>query len=102
MRDLQWLKIENKINFDICIFTYKICNNMLPDWLFSFPANNEINTRNTRQSSRLYVARKKTDIGARAISIKGPRLWNTIPSALQSQPTLVTFRVKLKKYFLEV
>ena len=42
MDELKWLKIENKITFDICIFTYKICHNMLPNWLFSFPAINDI------------------------------------------------------------
>ena len=102
MKELKWLKVENKIVYDICIFTYKICNNMLPDWLFSFPYVHNINYRTTRQSSDLYVTYRKTDIGGRAISIKGPKLWNTLPSAIQNQPTLITFKEKLKKYLLEV
>ena len=102
MKELKWLKIENKIVFDICIFTYKICNKMLPDWLFSFPAIQDINTRTTRQSSNLYVTRRNTDIGARAISIKGPQLWNAIPSAVVNQPTIVAFKDRLKKYLLEI
>ena len=75
---------------------------MLPDWLFSFPAIHDINTRTTRQSSNLYVTRRNTDIGARAISIKGPKLWNTIPSAVINQPTIVAFKDRLKKYLLEI
>ena len=102
MKELKWLKMENKIILDICIFTYKICNNMLPNWLFTFPTIQDINPRTTRQSSDLYVARRKTDIGARAISIKGPKLWNTIPSAVVSQPTLISFKYKLKEYLLDV
>ena len=31
IKELGWLKIENKIEYDICIFTYKICNNLLPE-----------------------------------------------------------------------
>ena len=102
IKELKWLKIENKIVFDICIFTYKVCHNMLPDWLFSFPVNHYINTRTTRQSSNLYVARRKTDIGTRAISVKGPKLFNAIPSAVQKQPTLIRFKDKLKKYLLDM
>ena len=102
MKELKWLKMENKIILDICIFTYKICNNMLPNWLFTFPTIQDIKARTTRQSSDLYVARRKTDIGARAISIKGPKLWNTIPSAVVSQPTLISFKYKLKKYLLDI
>ena len=99
IKELKWLKIENKIVFDICIFTYKICHNMLPNWLFSFPINHDINIRTTRQSSNLYVARKKTNIGTRAVSVKGPKLWNTIPSSIQNQPTLIRFKEQLKNTF---
>ena len=102
MKELKWLKVENKIVFDICSFTYKICNNMLPDWLFSFQSVHNINERTTRQSSNLYIPRRKTDIGSRAVSVKGPRLWNTIPSAVQNQPTLASFKEKLKMYLLEL
>ena len=102
MKELEWLRIQNKITFDICIFTYKICHNMLPNWLFSFPAIHDIVVRPTRQSSNLYIARKKTDIGTRAISIKGPKSWNAIPSTIQNQTSLISFKGKLKKYLLEI
>ena len=101
IKELGWLKIENKIEYDICIFTYKICNNLLPEWLFSFPAIQEINTRSTRQSSMLYIPRTKTDMGGRAVTVKGPRIWNTVPTSIQSQPTLKAFKNKLKSYLLD-
>ena len=101
IKELGWLKIETKIEYDICIFAYRICNNLLPNWLFSFPAIQELNTRSTRQSSKLFVPRKRTDMGGRAITVKGPRIWNTVPTFIQSQPTLKSFRDKLKAYFLD-
>ena len=72
------------------------------DWLFSFPTIHDINTCTTRQSSHLYVARTKTDIGARAITIKGPKIWNSIPSTVQNQRTLKAFKDKLKKYLVDI
>ena len=101
LEELKWMKIENKITYDICIFTYKICNSLLPDWLFSFPTISDVNARTTRQSLNLFVARTKTDMGARAISIKGPKVWNTVPVIIRSQSTIMAFKDKLKQYFLE-
>ena len=101
-KELKWMKMENKITFDICVFTYKICNNLLPDWLFTFPTISELNTRTTRQSLNLFVARTKTDIGARAISVKGPKIWNTIPATIRNQPTITAFKDKLKKYLIKI
>ena len=55
LKELNWLKIKDKVNLEICIFTYKICNNLLPDWLFSFPCVRDGATRTTRQSDDLFV-----------------------------------------------
>ena len=101
IKELGWLKIENKIMYDMCIFTYRVCNNLLPEWLFSFPAVQELNTRTTRQSSKLFVPRTRTDMGGKAITVKGPRIWNTVPASIQSQPTLKAFKNKLKSYLLD-
>ena len=45
LKDLQWMDIKDKISFDICIFMYKVMNNMLPDWLYSFPFVGDLQTR---------------------------------------------------------
>ena len=100
IKELKWLKIEDKLTYDLCIFTFKICNNLLPEWLFSFPTTREMNRRNTRQSSMLFVPRTRTDMGGRAISVRGPRVWNAIPADIQRETTLNGFKNKLKDYLL--
>ena len=57
LRELKWLNMNCKITFDICIFTYKIVNNLLPDWLFHLPTVGNLVTRNTRQSNNLFIQR---------------------------------------------
>ena len=101
LNELKWLKIENKVTYDICVFTYKIVNNLLPDWIFSFPQVRNTSVRNTRQSNDLFVPRKRTDIGAKTISVKGPLAWNTLPINVKNAGTIKTFKERLKKYFLE-
>ena len=71
---LKWLKIHDKITFDICIFTYKICNHLLPEWLFVLPSVRNRMTRDTRQANNLFIPRTRTDIRAKAISVRGPEL----------------------------
>ena len=101
LKDLEWMNIENKINFDICTFTYKILNNLVPTWLFEFPLVSYIQSRPTRQSNKLLTKRTNTDIGARAISIQGPKVWNSIPDTIKTSPSIKIFKKNLKKYFNE-
>ena len=95
------MNIEKKIKYDICIFTYKIINQLLPDWLFEFPIVGELQNRPTRQSNDLFVKRTNTDLGARAISVKGPKEWNSIPNYIKNSSTMQVFKNKLKDYFLK-
>ena len=100
MKSLQWMDIENKIVFDICIFMFKVINQMLPEWLFRFPIVGDMQTRLTRQVNDLVVKRTNTDIGARAICIKGPKVWNNIPLQIRNSSSVRVFKEKLKKHIL--
>ena len=100
MKELQWMSIADKINFDISIFMFKVINQILPEWLFRFPKVGDIQSRLTRQVNDLVVYRTSTDIGARAISIKGPKIWNSIPLNIRTSSTISVFKEKLKKHIL--
>ena len=100
-RDLQWMNVENKVHYDICIFTYKIIHQLLPAWLFEFPTVGELHIRPTRQSNDLFVKRTNTDMGARTISARGPRVWNSIPDNIKNSSSLQVLKKKLKYHFLE-
>merc|ERR1711911_530821 len=73
IKELEWLRIENKIKFDICVMVFSIVYRRLPGWLFSLPKVSEMqNQRTTRQSNNLFVPRTTTDIGKRKlINCKG-------------------------------
>ena len=47
IKELGWLKIEEKIINDIAVMVYNIRNDHVPQWLFSLPTVSDINIRNT-------------------------------------------------------
>ena len=82
LKELQWMDVKSKITFDICTFTYKVINHMLPDWLFKFPTVGDIQPRLTRQFNDLAVKRTSIELGTRAISVRGPKDWNKLPISI--------------------
>ena len=97
---LKWLKVENKCTFDICLFVFKIMNNLIPNWLLTFPPVGEFHTRNTRQQNDLYIPITRTIVGEREILVRGPSLWNKLPDNVKSAPTISTFKKRLKSHLL--
>ena len=101
LAELKWLNIEKKVLNDISVFVYKVFHNLLPNWLFSFSTMEDHRVRPTRQSNDLFISRYMTDIGARAISIKGPKIWNAIPQAVKDSNSIHIFKERMKQYLFE-
>ncbi len=100
IKELKWLKIKEKHTLDKCTTVYKAVNNCYPDWYLKFPTVREHTTSNTRQLNNLYVGRARTDSGARAITILGPKLWNTLPTNVINSESLYAFKSRLSKILL--
>ena len=101
LQDLQWMDIKSKIAYDICVFTYKVMSSMLPDWLFTFPFVSEVQGRPTRQANCLVIKRTNTNLGTRAISVRGPKDWNDIPIDIRNSSSITVFKKNLKKHILD-
>ena len=96
---LHWLPIRERIDFKILCLVYKCLNNLAPSYLAS-RINIKTFTRNTRASKKgktLEVPQvKKSTFAARAFSVYGPNLWNTLPPYLQESSSINTFKKYLK------
>ena len=75
----QWLKIKDQIKFSIIATIFKQLSNYYPDNILSLPSVNTMTNSNTRQQNNLYVPKVNTDIGGRALTVLGPKLWNELP-----------------------
>ena len=97
---LNWLRIDKRYIFEMCLFVFKIKTNKLPEWLFKFPVASEMREANvvTRQNNKLFIPRTRTNTGARNLLVEGPRLWNSLPNNLLSCQSLLCFRKKLFDY----
>lgn len=97
---LQWLKIEEKCIYDICITVFKILQQTFPEWLITVQTVNQVRSVITRQRNDLFVNRTRTDMGSRSFKVKGPLLWNKLPSHVKDTLSLSVFKIRLKKYLL--
>ncbi len=98
LNKLQWLPIRKKV--EQCLTSFKIMNNHLPSWLFCFPQVSNVNITNTRQQNLLHIPRTKTDTDSRSITVRGPKLWNNLPSTVKECNNLHAIKAELKKNFL--
>ena len=96
---LHWLPIKERIDFKILCIVFKCRRNMAPPYLSS-KIKTKSYTRVTRASSTgitldVPLVRKSTH-AARAFSVYGPNLWNSLPANVQQASTIETFKRSLK------
>ena len=96
---LHWLPIKERIDFKILCIIFKCLNKMAPPYLES-KIKKKTFTRNTRASTRGTMLEvpfvRKSTFAARAFSVYGPELWNTLPTKLHKLTTIDSFKRGLK------
>ena len=100
---LNWLRMNDKYIFDVCVLVFKIRNKMFPEWLFSLPTVDEMRGGNitTRNQNHLFTQRFTTDTGARCLNVVGPTFWNRLPLDVRNCQTLPLFKGKLTSFLLD-
>ena len=101
LKELKWLNVKDKITYDTGITMYKYLNNLYPNHLLTFPTVGDVTGSSTRQRGHLYVRKTNTDSGARSLLVRGPKLWNKLPSNLKEANTIHLFKTKLRNVLLE-
>lgn len=97
-RELKWLKVKQKHFLDITSAMYKSLNKMFPAWLLSFPTVHSTTSSVTRQKNNLVVPGTKTNSGARAFLVNGPKVWNSLPAHVTIASTLPCFKNSYQTY----
>ena len=98
--ELGWLKMKEKLTYDVCVFVFKVLRNLFPDWLYNFSTVNSLTGVITRQANHLVARRANTNIGSREMNTIGPQVWNRLPASLKDEDSLMIFKNKLRKYLL--
>ena len=99
---LHWLPIRYRIDFKICLLTFKAIHGFAPSYLCELITVKESQRYSRRSSSELLLRMpsritKKT-LGDRAFQVSAPGLWNSLPGELRRKSDLEEFKRHLKTH----
>ena len=99
---LHWLPVRYRIDFKICLLTFKAIHGSAPSYLRELVVVKE-NRYRLRSSNQLLLCMpkgitKKTQ-GDRAFAVAAPTLWNSLPEELRSKSHIDDFKRHLKAHF---
>ena len=96
LKSLQWLPVQYRIVFKICIITYQALSSKQPAFSHSLltPAKRPRQLRSSNYNL-LFVPSVKTNVGTSDFSVAAPTLWNSLPVSVKSVGNIATFRRKL-------
>ena len=103
LKKLHWLPIKQRIDYKLCLLTYKTLTNQQPTYLYNslpFPSHS-VSTRSS-DSLVLSIPYVRSSLGKRAFSVIGPRLWNSLPPDTRNSNSLPTFRSRLKTHLFKI
>ena len=102
--DLHWLPVQQRINFKILLFTYKIVNGLAPSYLSDLLIP-YVHSRTLRSADKLLLCQpsyRLKSYGSRAFSVCALSLWNKLPMDIKCSPTVVIFKRKLKTHLFRL
>jgi hypothetical protein len=101
LRDLHWLPVYQRTKFKILVIVFKILHGQAPLYLCDL-LTLWTPTRTTRQATselRFIEPTYCTEYyGSRSFSVAAPRLWNKLPLAIRTAPTIDSFKSSLKTF----
>ena len=101
LRQLKWLSIENRIDYQYCIAVYKILNDMAPYYLNGLASKRPVYYI-TRYSTLnpLFIPKPNTKFKQRSFSFTAPHIYNNLPTQIRTSTTLQSFKNQTRRLFL--
>ena len=93
LNKLHWLSVKKRVIFKIALLVYKSVNGIAPPYLqqlFGYVSHGN--------TIRLDVPHTNSKLGARAFSVIGPKIYNSLPSDVKESSNIMTFKQKLKTF----
>lgn len=103
LKELRWLSVQNRLLLDTATFMFKVAHGLVPETITSlFTRVSTISERHTRQVNDFYVPRARTEDGKRALSYRGAKVWNSVPTNLKCCSNPKTFRKSYRLVLLDI
>ncbi len=97
-RELGWLKVNKKYEYELGVMTYSIIKGNVPSYLLYLPHVSDMSTVPTRQQHQLHVPKARTNTGARSMLVAAPTLRNSLPLSIKDAQFLPPFKKQLHQY----
>ena len=106
LKELHWLRVPECVTFRLAVLAYRCQHNTAPRYLAAQlqQASNVGYRQRLRSSSSAKLDVPRTEhvtVGGRAFSSTAARVWNSLPTAVQSSESLDIFRRRLKTELFE-
>ena len=103
LKELHWLRVENRVKFKILSLTWKSFHNMAPEYI-SRLVNLNTSSRTLRSSNtmKLCVSRSRTRYGDRCFQNAAPKLCNDLPLGIKQQQRFSGFKRALKTHLFKI
>ena len=104
--NLHWLPVEFRIDFKILLLTYKAINGLAPFYLHELISLKEAckyKLRSDCDGLLLNPVKFKTltTLGDRSFAAAAPQLWNSLPYAIRSSPSVASFKKTLETFLFQ-
>lgn len=93
---LCFLSIEERVQFNVCVFVYKMTNNLMPEYLNRIAVNYD-HRYSTRYKNRLMIQRTRTKTADKSINMTGFSLFNKLSKVTKEAKNLVIFKKLLRE-----
>ena len=97
-KKLNLLKLDDICNLNCLMYVYKTVNDIIPSPISFEPRL--AGRYNFRRAQPLLVPRAASRQSQRFLRIKGAQLWNALPPELRAVNTINSFKIKLKRNFI--
>ena len=104
MINLHWLPVKYRIEYKICVLTFKCLHQQAPSYLSEL-VTPYVPSRSLRSADKGLLCEKRAKTktyGERAFSICAPKLWNKLPEDLRSVNSLDSFKSNLKTHMFRI
>jgi len=99
---LHWLRLPQRVDFKVAVMTFRVLHGLAPSYLNDLVHVADLSGRRRLHSSSshqlLVPPFRLTTVGRRSFPVAASLLWNSLPSDIQSSPSLHFFRQRLKTF----
>ena len=100
-KQINTLQLTNIHIYKVVLIMFKVWHGLVPCSFASlFTRNTVIHNHNTRQLCEFRTPYARTEYMKRAISVKGPKLWNTYCTKFSIDCSYLSFKIALKHYLV--